>query len=258
MGALAVEDRGGGVRLLVLDHEPKRNAVDPDMLQALDRACEAAAADGVRCLVLTGRGDKAFSAGYDLEALQRSRPDDPLPDAVLALAIGALERCPAPVIAALEGVAYGAGGELAAACDLRVAAASVRIAMPPARLGIVYAPAGLQRFVELVGLSAAKRLFFTGDPVDAAEAEALGLVDEVVPDGEALPRALALAARIAANAPLAVQGMKRLFQLMRRRELPEAARAEVEALRRASFASEDAKEGVAAVLEKRAPRFRGR
>lgn len=258
MATLHVDGAGEGVRVLTLDNEAKRNAVDAALLGAVVAACEAANRDGVRCLVLTGRGDKAFSAGYDLGALQRAQPEDPLPDAALQVALSALEHAHAPVIAAVNGAAYGAGAELAAACDLRIAARGARIAMPPAKLGIVYAPAGLQRFVELLGLSQAKRLFYTGEPVGAEEAKSIGLVDEVVDAGLALDRALEVAGQIAANSPTSVQGMKRIFLLMRRRELPQAAIAEVEALRRASFHSEDAREGVAAVLERRPPRFTGR
>lgn len=258
MAALRIEDVAEGVRLLTFDNEAKRNAVDPEMLAAIPGVCAAADADGVRCLVLTGAGEKAFCSGYDLNRLQASPDGDPLPDAVLHLAVTALEHLQAPVIAAVNGAAYGAGAELAAACDLRVAARNARLSMPPARLGIVYAPAGLERFVELVGLSQAKRLFFTGEAVQAEEALAIGLVDEMVEEGQALRRALELASTIAGNAPLAVQGMKRLFRLMRQREIPQAVLGEVEALRRASFASEDAREGVAAVFEKRKPRFTGR
>lgn len=253
-----MEDAGEGVRVLTLENEAKRNAVDPEMLAAIPAACRGADDDGVRCLVITGAGAKAFCAGYDLNRLEPSPEGDPLPDAVLHVAVTSLEHANAPVIAAINGPAYGAGAELAAACDLRIAASNARIAMPPARLGIVYAPAGLQRFVELVGLSHAKRLFFTGQPVDAAHACDIGLVDEVVDEGRALERALELAGTIARNAPMAVQGMKRLFLLMRRRELPAAVQAEVESLRRVSFASEDAREGIAAVLERREPRFTGR
>ncbi len=257
MARLHIDRVGEGVRVLTIDNEPKRNAVNPALLGAIVDACDEANRDEVRCLVLTGKGARAFSAGYDLEALQRSRPEDPLPDAALQVALSALEHAQAPVIAAVNGAAYGAGCELAAACDLRVAARGARLAMPPAKLGIIYAPAGLQRFVELLGLSQAKRLFYTAEPVEAEEARAIGLVDEVVDEGRALERALEMAERIAANSPLAVQGMKRLFLLMRRRELPQAVVAEVEALRRSSFHSDDAREGVAAVLERRPPRFSG-
>jgi enoyl-CoA hydratase/carnithine racemase len=256
--ALSVRDPSEGVRLVEIRNEARRNAVDGPALIALREEFLRAEADGIRCVVLTGAGTKAFCAGYDLRALAAIDETQPLPDEELARTLAAMERLGAPILAALNGPAYGAGAELAAACDLRIAQPGVRLAMPPARLGIVYAPAGLQRFVELVGLSQAKRLFFTGDPVDAEEALSIGLVDEVAPEGGALARALELAERIGRNAPLAVQGMKRAFALMRRRELAPAAHAEMEALRRASFASEDFREGLRAVLEKREPRFRGR
>lgn len=257
-GALRAADPAEGVRLLTIANEARRNAVDGDDLIALREALLEAEREGVRCVVLTGAGEKAFCAGYDLRALKARDPSAPLPDEELGRTLRTMERLGPPILAALRGAAYGAGAEIAAACDLRIAQPGVRLAMPPARLGIVYAPAGLQRLVELVGLAQAKRLFFTGDPVGAEEALAIGLVDEVAGAGGALERALALAQRIGANAPLAVQGMKRAFTLMRRRELPAAAHAEVERLRRGSFASEDFQEGIRAVFEKRAPRFRGR
>ncbi|AKU91851.1 enoyl-CoA hydratase/isomerase family protein [Vulgatibacter incomptus] len=259
MGALHIDRREGGVHVFTLANEAKRNAVDPELLEALRSAAVASDAEGARCLVLTGEGPRAFCSGYDLRVLrEKGGSEERLPDVALQETLHALERAAPPVIAAVNGAAFGAGGELAVACDLRIAAENATIAMPPARLGIVYAPEGLQRFVELVGLSRAKRLFFTGDPIGASEALELGLVDEVVPEGQALDRAVELAERIARNSPRAVQGMKRILTLMRRRELPAAAVAEVEALRRASFASEDAQEGIAAVLERREPRFSGR
>lgn len=257
MGALSIADPAEGVRLFTITNEARRNAVDGAALVRLREAFLLAQEEGVRCIVLTGAGEKAFCAGYDLRALAALDAGEPLPDEELGRTLRAMERLRPPILAALNGAAYGAGAELAAACDLRIAQAGVHLAMPPARLGIVYAAAGLQRFVELVGLAQAKRLFFTGDPIEATKAREIGLVDEVVDEGTALSRALELATRIAKNAPLAVQGMKRAFTLMRRRELPAAAHAEVEALRRASFASADFQEGIRAVLEKRDPRFRG-
>jgi len=257
MAQLRVEQQGSFVRLLILDNEPKRNAVDPALLDALCDAANEADQDGTRCLILTGAGAKAFSAGYDLDLLRQRSTEAELPDLALQRALQALERTAPPVIAAVNGHAYGAGAELAASCDLRIASENARLAMPPARLGIVYAPEGLQRFVELVGISWTRRLFYTGEAVEARVALEIGLVDEVVPAGSSLDAALELAERIAKNAPLAVQGMRRILRLMRRRELPAAAVAEVEALRRASFASEDAREGVAAVLERREPSFKG-
>lgn len=254
---VAIDEPSEGVRILTLRNERKRNAVGPALLEALADAVVAADRDGVRCLVITGAGDRAFCAGYDLDLLRDAPPDEQahLPDALLQQTLQTIERAAPPVIAAINGHAYGAGAELATACDLRIASSSARLAMPPAKLGIVYDPAGLQRFVDLVGLAWTRRLFYTGDPVEAERAREIGLVDEVVPQAEVLGEAITLAERIAKNSPLAVQGMKRILSLTRRRELPAAAVAEVEALRRASFSSPDAKEGIAAALERRTPRF---
>jgi enoyl-CoA hydratase/carnithine racemase len=248
---LRVEDRAPGVRVLTLDRPERLNALDPETLAALEAALRDDA--GVRCRVLTGAGERAFCSGYDLLRLGKLGPSDPLPDEAIARVAAAIEAAPAPTIAAVNGIAYGAGGELAAACDLRVASRTAKVCMPPAKLGIVYAQAGLFRFVRLVGFSQAKRLFFTGDVVDAEEGLRLGVFDEVADD--ALAAALALASRIADNAPLAVAGMKRLFNELQGEPLLDDE--ESAALRRASFNSADAEEGVAAAREKRKPNFRG-
>jgi enoyl-CoA hydratase/carnithine racemase len=172
----------------------------------------------------------------------------------------AVEAVPCPTIAFLNGSAFGAGGELAATCDLRVARPGVTIGMPPAKLGVVYAPAGLRRFLHLVGPSRAREMFFTGRPVEAEEALAIGLVDRVVPVDEAEEATLALADEIAGNAPLAVQGMKRILRLLdaaAERGFTAAERVEIAQLRRRAFESDDVREGREAFLEKRPPRFRG-
>jgi enoyl-CoA hydratase/carnithine racemase len=137
----------------------------------------------------------------------------------------------------------------------------VSIGMTPARLGVVYPPPGLRRFLHLVGPARAREIFFTARPVAAERALAIGLVDRVLPAAEAEAAAFALAAEIAGNAPLAVQGMKRVFRLLEasaERGLTDDERAEVEELRRRAFESDDVREGRAAFLEKRAPRFSGR
>lgn len=256
---LDVEKRSDGVWILRIANEAKRNAVGPKLLSTLPEVCKEADAAEVRCLILTGASaGRAFSAGYDLQVLTRARLQPVLPDELLQEALLALERVRAPVIAAVEGPAYGAGAELAVACDLRIAGAGAVFSMPPAKLGIVYAPEGLARFTALLGPSRTKRLFFLAEAVDAEEALEIGLVDRRVDEGGALDAALEWAERIARHAPLAVQGMKRIFHLASRLSLPQAALAEVEELRRVSFASEDAKEGIAAALERRYPSFTGR
>jgi enoyl-CoA hydratase/carnithine racemase len=251
------QDRGT-VRVLTLDNAEKRNALDPDLLKELVSACVAAGGDGVRCLVLRGAGDRAFSAGFDLQALERAGSGAELPDASVEQAMAAVEEVPCPTIAFLNGPAFGAGCELAVACDLRVAREGISMGMPPAKLGVIYAPAGLARFERTIGLAHTRELFFTGRPVDARRALEMGLVDRVVAADRAEVEALGLAAEIAANAPLAVQGTKRILALLGAGGLDAGEAQGVELLRRAAFASEDAREGRLAFQEKRPPLFRGR
>jgi enoyl-CoA hydratase/carnithine racemase len=163
-------------------------------------------------------------------------------------------------VAFVNGAAFGAGCELAATCDLRIASQGAKMGMPPAKLGVVYAAAGIRRFLALVGPAHAREMFFTGRPVDAEKALAIGLVDRVAPPADAEAAVLALADEIAANAPIAVQGMKRILRLLEsthERGLTEEERAEVAALRSRAFESRDLREGRAAWAERRPPRFRG-
>jgi enoyl-CoA hydratase len=254
MGDISIERRDA-VAILTLSNPQKRNALDPPMLDALCAALERLPGEGARAVVLTGAGDKAFSSGYDLAALPGgnvSPAENPLARAVDAIVDGAL-----PVIAALNGMAVGGGCELAASCDLRVAHAAVTLTMPPVRLGIVYAPRGLQRFVALIGASRTRELFLTAQPVDAPRALGWGLVDRVVPAAEVLPAALALATEIARGAPLAVAGTRRILD----RILPPlspALAAELAELQIRAWTSEDAAEARAAFKEKRPPAFKGR
>jgi enoyl-CoA hydratase len=240
----------GAVGVITLSNPAKRNALDPALCSAIAQAIGAAAGSAARALVLTGGGDKAFCAGFDLDAL-------PEAEAAFPRLIEAVVASPLPIVCALNGVAFGGGAELAATCDLRVAHPEVRFSMPPARLGIVYHAAGLARFAALVGESRARELFLTARVIDVDTAERWGLVDHVVTDDQVRVKALALAEEMAQLAPLAVQGMRRSFEVLL------AARsagtdAALEGLRRAAWQSEDALEARAALLEKRPPQFRGR
>ncbi len=250
----------GAVRVLTIDNVAKRNALDYESLRELEAACASAAQDRVRCLVVRGAGDQAFCSGFDLDAMAANGGGD-RPDLAVERAMEAVEAVPCPTIAFVNGAAFGAGCELAVTCDLRVARAGVLLGMPPAKLGVVYAAAGVRRFAVLVGPARTREMFFTGRPVDADRALATGLVDRVVPAEAAEGEAMALAEEIAQNAPLAVQGMKRILRLLEathERGLTDAERDEVAMLRARAFESADLEEGRAAFREKRPPRFRGR
>jgi len=248
------------VRVLAIENQGKRNALDFQALDELEAACQAAVDDGVRCLVLRGTGEEAFSSGFDLAEMGQVNARGERPDEAVERAAEALEAVTCPTIAFLNGPAYGGGFELAATCDLRVAREGISLGMPPARLGVVYPEGGLRRFLLLVGGARTRDLFFSGRPVDVHTAHAWGLVNRLVPAEGAEGAALALAEEIARNAPLAVQGMKRIVRLLEathERGLSGAERGEIADLRRRAFESEDILEGRRAFAERRPPRFQG-
>lgn len=254
---LRVEDRPNGVRVLTLDNPARRNAVDPEILEALAAALDPAATSHVRALLVRGHGG-AFCSGYDLGALPPPTDEGVLPDDRLGQVLSLLEHHPAPSVALVDGPAFGAGCELACTCDFRVASPAALFSMPPARLGIVYAPDGLRKLAAIVGLPRAKRMFLTAMRVDAQRAHAWGLADELSPQDAVEAAAFALCDDLAAGAPLAVSGMKLSFAYLSRAQLSEAQEQELRRLRHRAFSSEDANEGRAAFLEKRRPVFKGR
>ena len=243
----------GGVRVLTLERPRRRNALTPFLLDALAEAL--APEPEVRALVLAARGP-AFCAGYDLAQLNEDAAAARSPDARIQEVLGMLEAHPAPSVAIVQGAAFGAGCELACACDFRIGTSEAVFCMPPVRLGVVYAPDGVWRVVRLVGLQHARWMFLTAAEIVAEEALAWGLLDVVAADAAA--RANALATSLAAGAPLAIDGMRRTLRALGRAPLDPATREELEALRTEAFASEDASEARAALREKRPPRWRGR
>jgi enoyl-CoA hydratase/carnithine racemase len=243
----------GGVRVLTLERPQRRNALTPFLLDAL---AEALAPDAeVRAVVLEARGP-AFCAGYDLSQLGEDAAAARSPDARIQEVLGMLEAHPSPSVAVVHGAAFGAGCELACACDFRVGAPDTVLCMPPVRLGVVYAPDGVWRVARLAGLQRARWMFLTAAEVSSAEALAWGLLDVVADDAAA--RAHALATTLAAGAPLAMAGLRRTFRALGRAPIAPAEREELEALRSEAFGSEDAREARAAMREKRSPRWRGR
>jgi enoyl-CoA hydratase/carnithine racemase len=257
-GKLKLDRPAPGVARLTIDNQDKRNALDHAILDAMSAVVPTLEA---RCLLITASGT-VFSAGYDIGGL----PRDEFAHRAEALvahpfhdAIEALERFPFPSIAALNGHAIGGGLELALSCDLRLASSDAHVAMPPARLGLVYSHTGLRKFVDAIGAARTRELFFTAGDVPAERAERWGLVNEVVEPRRLADRAVECAAGIAALAPLAQRGNKRVLAELLAAEgalRPDTERELVE-LREACFRSEDFYEGVRAFAEKREPQWRG-
>ncbi|MBF5044422.1 enoyl-CoA hydratase/isomerase family protein [Aggregicoccus sp. 17bor-14] len=255
---MGIEDRPDGVRVLTLARPSRRNALDDALVAALHAALAPEACAGVRALLLRGHGG-TFCSGYDLTGLGPPAPGGSLPDDALMALLARLESHPVPSVALVEGAAFGAGFDLAAACDFRVGTQSALFSMPPARLGVVYSADGIARVSRLVGPARAKLLFLTGRKLEGAAALAWGLLDECHPEAAgAEGAALALCEAIAAGAPLAISGMKETFRRLARAPLTPEEAGHLRQLRAEAFASEDAREGRAAFLEKRRPRFTGR
>jgi enoyl-CoA hydratase/3-hydroxyacyl-CoA dehydrogenase len=252
-GLVKLETRGR-VAIAWLDHPPA-NALSPETVDALRRVWEATESAGVRALVVASANPRLFCAGADIKAF--TAMDDASGRAYVAGThelLRAFERSSIVTIAAVNGLALGGGCELAMACDLRIAATAARFGQPEIKLGIIPGFGGTQRLARLVGPAKALELNLVGDPIRAEEAQALGLVNRVVPDEQLLGAALELAEALAAQAPLAVAAIK---QVSGHPNLDAGIAAEQAAFADV-FASADASEGIAAFLDKRAPDFQGR
>lgn len=249
-------DIDGRVGVATIDRTERRNALDAEHCDQLRAALDAH--PDLLAVVVTGAGT-AFCAGADLGTRFSDgggRGSDTFRPAFEQV-LDAIVDYPAPVVAAIHGPAIGAGMQLAVVCDIRVAGPGARLSIPGGRLGILLSPTNISRLAVLVGQGAARDFLLTGRSVDAREAITVGLVQRVAADP--LTAANELAHEIATLAPLTVQGHKRALNLVgAAAALGAEARADIEALERAAFASHDLEEGMAAFAEKRPPRFEGR
>jgi enoyl-CoA hydratase len=249
----------GTVAHLEFDNPPL-NLVTDVLLDELDAALatlEAAAPGDVRAVVVTGAGERAFSAGSDVKGFEghrgaAGRAHFEREEAAMTR----LAQLPMPTIAAIEHNALGGGLEIALACDIRVCAEGASLGLPEVRLAVTPGAGGTQRLARVVGIGRAKELTLTGRVIDADEAERIGLVSRVVPAGQAKAVADEIAAQIAQRGPLAVREVKRLIDLSADVELDAGIAAEIDASERV-FNSEDMLEGARAFVEKRAPQYRG-
>ena len=211
----------------------------------------------IRVLIITGEG-KAFQAGADIAELSRMKPIELLRwNEGIVRINAALEKLRQPVIAAINGAAMGGGLELAISCTLRVVAESAKMALPEVRLGIIPGAGGTQRLPRLIGKGRAAELILTGEMIDAQEALRIGLVNQVVPDGEAVKGAEALAQKLMVNAPIAVEMAKDALEIGKDLPLEHAVQYSQKNCV-TCFSTEDMKEGMAAFLEKRRTNFKGK
>ena len=248
----------GHVREIVLDRPEAHNALSTAMAARLAEVCAEVAADRtVRAVVLSAAGAKAFCVGADLKErnsfgdadLMRQRP-------VFRAAFGGVLNLPVPTVAAVHGFALGGGCEFALSCDLIVADETAVLGLPEVTVGVIPGGGGTQLLARRIGYSRAADLIFTGRKLDAAAAKEIGLVDRLVPSGEARATALELAATIAANSPVGVRSAKRALRLGADVDLASGLEIEDGAWRATAF-SGDRREGVAAFNEKRRPDWPG-
>ncbi len=244
----------GPVRLLTIAHPPV-NAISRGVASGLLEALTEAEADpDCRALVLTGEGERFFSAGADVTEFSNAAPG--LGSAGMDVT-RRLETSPLPILAAVNGVAFGGGCEIALACDLRICVEGASFGQPEIKLGIIPGWGGTQRLGRLIGPGRALEMLLSGDSIDARRAEALGLVSRVVPAARLLEAAVALATTLAERAPLAVAAIKRAVRRGAAAGLDAGLGAEAAEFARI-FESEDAREGIAAFLAKRPPVWKGR
>jgi enoyl-CoA hydratase/carnithine racemase len=255
--ASLVREPHGAVLVARLDRPEARNALSPTLIRAIGAVIsDAEAAADVRAVVLTASGDRAFCSGMDLRAFAAGDSfdlgNDDAANAFFRLLEGRVEI---PVVAAVNGTAVAGGFELVLGCDVIVAAEHATFGLPEVRRGLLPAGGGMYLGTR-IPLSIALEMTLTGDAISAARAYELGLVNVVVPGHEVLPRAIAVANRIAENGPLAVTAIKELVRLAVADSAHAAER--MREVQQIVFGSDDAREGAAAFVEKRPPVWRGR
>ena len=249
---------------LTLNRPEKKNSLSLELVERLGSTLQKLAGDDdVRTVILRGAGDQAFCSGFDIGSLPTQSGADADQRLKSLDQVESLLQClvnfPYPLIAMLNGFAFGLGCELSMCCDIRIGSEDIRMGMPPAKLGLVYPWAGLLRFIQSIGLQSTKEMFFTGRTYAGPRIKELGLVDYLVPSCDLEEFTYAMAEEIAGNAPLALKGIKKVINLlMQSNRLGETQTKEAQAIFRATLLSEDMQEGQSAFLEKRKPRFKGK
>ncbi|MQL53999.1 crotonase, partial [Desulfofundulus thermobenzoicus] len=247
-------EKDGFVAVLTINRPKVLNALNRETLQEIGAAVDQLAADdGVRVIIITGAGEKAFVAGADIAFMSKLTPMEARDFARLGQGVlSRIENLPKPVIAAVNGYALGGGCELAMACDIRIASEKAKFGQPEVNLGLIAGFGGTQRLTRLVNPGLAKEILFTADMYDAEAARHMGLVNHVVPADDLLPFCKDMARRIAARGPVAVRLTKQAVNEGLEMDLEKALAHEAD-LFGLVFTSDDRKEGIDAFLNKRKP-----
>lgn len=249
---------------IIINRPEKRNSLTIEILLQIQLLLEKWKEKGnVKCVIFRGAGDIAFSSGYDILSIPtRITPElEKFMSAEnpLEFALNSIKKFPYPTIAMLNGHAFGAGVNLAICCDIRIGAKDIKVGMPPAKLGIVYHPEGLKQFIEVIGMPAAREIFFTGRTYQGKELERIGIIDILVEKSELSTTTYKMAREISENAPIALRGIKSIFNMIGKGFiLDENDQEEANRLIKEGFNSEDLKEGQTAFIEKRKPLFKNK
>ncbi len=255
-----IVEENGAICTLMFNRPEKRNLLTPKMLLEVKSTLERLGEENrVRCVVITGTGDKAFSSGYDISAIgeddmiRNHEGENPLP-----LAARAIEKFPYPVIAMMNGHAFGAGLEIAVTSDIRILVEGSLLGMPPVKLGVVYSYRGVKKFLNLIGPGYTKELFLVGKAISAERAAQIGLVNFLAPENELESITYDMAEEISENAPLSLKALKEMTNVWERKKIVSP---DDESLLREMILdvqnSADYKEGQKSFAEKRKPKFKG-
>jgi len=254
-----IVEQNGAVCTITFNRPEKRNLLTPTILIGLSSELKRLEKeDKVRCVVLRGAGDKAFSSGYDISAIgQNDMIKHHEGDHPLGKALRTIESFPYPVIAMMNGHAFGAGLEVAVTCDIRVTVDDCLFGMPPAKLGVVYSYTGMKKFLDLIGPGYTKELFLIGRPISSERATEIGLVNFMVSRENIEEFTYEMANEISENAPLSLKTLKQITNVLAKNELSAEDEKLIRAMTLEVQNSQDYKEGQKAFSEKRKPEFKG-